>query len=122
MGKNNSIKTRVLERNSSVYFNGYLCHNVYNTASAASSAFSCATGFDFEDMMVDLYYWFDYSTKRKNKVAEYAEFCDQEYCQIIRHVSTRWLSLEKSVTRALKQHALLKSYFLSEQESSARFK
>lgn len=122
MGKNNSIKTRVLERNSSVYFNGCPCHIVHNTASAASSAFSSATGFDVEDMMVDLFYWFDYSTKRKNKLAEYAEFCDQEYRQIVKHVSTRWLSLEKSVTRTLTQYASLKSYFLSEQESTARFK
>ena len=72
--------------------------------------------------MVDLYYWFDYSTKRKNKLAEYANFCDQEYRQIVKHVSMRWLSLEKSVTRTLTQYASLRSYFLSEQESSARFK
>ena len=52
---------------------------MHNTASAASSAFSSATGFDVEDMMVDRFSWFDYSTKRKNKLAEYAEFCDQEY-------------------------------------------
>lgn len=122
LGKNNSIKTRVQEKNTSVYFNGCPCHIVHNTASAASSAFSAATGFDVEDTMIDLYYWFDYSTKRKNKLAEYAEFCDQDYRQIVKHVSTRWLSLEKSVARTLTQYASLKSYFLSEQESTARFK
>ena len=92
------------------------------TASAASSAFSIGTGFDVEDMMVDLFYWFDYSTKRKNKLVEYAQFCDQEYPQVVKHVSTRWLSLEKSVSRTLAQYASLKSYFLSEQEFTARFK
>ena len=122
MGKNNSIKTRVHEKNNAVYFNGCPCHIVHNTASAASSAFSIGTGFDVEDMMVDLFYWFDYSTKRKNKLVEYAEFCDQEYRQVVKHVSTRWLSLEKSVSRTLAQYASLKSYFLSEQESTARFK
>lgn len=122
LGKKNSIMTRVLERNRSVYFNGCPCHIVHNTSASAGSAFSCATGFDVEDMMVDLYYWFDYSTKRKNKLAEYAEFCDQEYRKVLKHVSTRWLSLEQSITRTLRQYASLKSYFLSEQESSARFK
>ena len=29
--------------------------------------------------MVDLFYWFDKSTKRKGKVKEYFEFCNQEY-------------------------------------------
>lgn len=122
VGKKNSIMTRVQERNSSIYFNGCPCHIVHNTSAAAASAFSCATGFDVEDMMIDLFYWFDYSTKRKNKLAEYVEFCDQEYRQIVKHVSTRWLSLEKSVTRTLTQYASVKSYFLSEQESSATFK
>ena len=119
MGKKNSIKTRVLACNSSVYFNGCACHIVHNTSASAGSAFSCVTGFDVEDMMVDLYYWFNYSTKRKNKLAEYAEFCDQEYRKIVKHLSTRWLSLEKSITRMLRQYPSLKSYFLSEQESSA---
>ena len=114
--------TRVQQRNRSTFFNGCPCHIVHNTSAAAASAFSCTTGFEVEDMMVDLYYWFDYSTKRKNKLAEYADFCNQEYRQIVKHVSTRWLSLEKSVTRTLTQYASLRSYFLSEQESSARFK
>ena len=37
-------------------------------------------------------------------------------------LSTRWPSLEQSITRALQQHTSLKSYFLSEQESAASFK
>ena len=114
--------TRVQQRNRSTYFNDCPCHIVHNTSAAAASAFSCTTGFEVEDMMVNLYYWFDYSTKQKNKLAEYADFCDQEYRQIVKHMSTRWLSLEKSVTRTLTQYASLSSYFLSEQESSARFK
>lgn len=121
-GKKNSLMARVQQRNRSTYFNGCPCHIVHNTSAAAASAFSCTTGFEVEDMMVDLYYWFDYSTKRKNKLAEYADFCDQEYRQIVKHVSTRWLSLEKPVTRTLTQYASLRSHFLSEQESSARFK
>ena len=83
-GKKNSLMARVQQRNRSTYFNGCPCHIVHNTSAAAASAFSCTTGFEVEDMMVDLYYWFDYSTKRKNKLAEYANFCDQEYRQIVK--------------------------------------
>ncbi len=72
--------------------------------------------------MVDVYFWFDYSTKRKSIPAEYTEFCNQEYRKILKHVSTRWLSLEKTITRVLKQYASLKSYFISEDQSGhARF-
>lgn len=122
MGKKNSLMTRVQQQNRSTYFNGCPCHIVHNTSAAAASVFSCTTGFEVDDMMVDLYYWFDYSTKRKNKLVEYADFCDQAYRQIVKHVSMWWLSLEKSVTRTLTPYASLRFYFLSEQESWARFK
>ena len=52
----------------------------------------------------------------------YCIFCDQEYRAIVKHVSTRWLSLEIAVQRALKQFPSLTSYFKSECESQARFK
>lgn len=122
MGKNNSILTRVKQQNPSVYFNGCQCHVVHNTSAAAAKAFNAVIGFDVEDLLVDIYHWFLYSTKRKCKLAEYAEFCDQEYRKILKHVSTRWLSLEKVVTTTLLQYQSLKTYFLSENDSAARFK
>ena len=45
----------------------------------------------------------------------------QEYRSIIKHVSTRWLSLELAVQRALKQFPSLTSYFKSEDNSQPRF-
>ena len=100
-----------------MFFNGCQCHVVHNT-----SAFTDATGFNVSDIVVDLYYWFDHSSKRKNLLVEYSGFCDQEYHQVIKYASTRWLSLEKCVTHALQQYESLKSYFLSEKSSQARFK
>ena len=79
----------MLDKNPSVYFNGFKCHVVHNAASVASSAFSDAANFDIEDILVDLFYWFDHLTKRKNSLADYTEFCDQEYRQVLKHVSTR---------------------------------
>lgn len=95
---------------------------MHNTSAAAAKAFNAVIGFDVEDLLVDIYHWFLYSTKRKCKLAEYVEFCDQEYRKIIKHVSTRWLSLERVVTRTLLQYQSLKTYFLSENDSAARFK
>ena len=71
---------------------------------------------------IDLYYWFDKSTKRKNGLRSYCIFCDQAYRAIIKHVTTRWLSLETAVERILKQFPSLTSYFKSENESQSRFK
>ena len=122
IGCHNSIMTRVHEVNPSVYFMGCPCHIAHNTASHAADALSKATGFDVEELGVDIFYWFDKSTKRKANLHDYCCFCDVEYKQVLKHVSTRWLSLERAVERILKVYNGLKSYFLSESESQARFK
>ena len=114
--------TRVLEQNDSVYFSRCQCHMVHNASSEGAKAFTAVTGFDGEDLVVDIFYWFDHSTKKKSKLAEYTNFCDQEFRKIIKQVSTRWLSLKKAVTRILQQYTSLKSYFLSEDEPVSRFK
>ncbi len=61
--------------------------------------------------MIDLFYWFEKSTKRKASLGEYCTFCDIGYRQIVKHVNTRWLSLERAVSQ---QYDAFKSYFLSE--------
>ena len=121
IGIRNSLKTRILQRNSAIYFNGCPCHVLHNTAQKASTAFGGCCGFDVEEFAIDLYYWFDKSTKRKNDLHSYSEFCDLEYRSVIKHVSTRWLTLELAIERSLKQYPGLRSYFLSEDEPQARF-
>lgn len=64
--------------------------------------------------MIDNFYYFDKSTKRKCGLAGYYQFCDLEYRKIIKHISTRWLSLESAVHRTLLQYAGLRAFFLSE--------
>lgn len=71
------------------------------------------SGFNVDNMVIDLFYWFDKSTKRKACLVEFCSFCDLEYRQIVKHVNTRWLSLDGAVGRVLQQFPGLKSYFLS---------
>ena len=40
---------------------------------------------------------------------------------MIKHVSTRWLTLQLAIGRSLKQYEGLKLYFISEDEPQARF-
>jgi hypothetical protein len=121
IGDHNSIKSRAKEKNEDIIIAGCLCHILHNAAGKAGTAFSEITGFDIEDHCVDVFYWFDKSSKRKSILKEYYEFCDSEY-QEIKFISTRWLSLELCVNRELKKYKGLKSYFLSEHFPHARFK
>lgn len=122
VGSRNSIMTRVKEKNEACYFMGCPCHLLHNIASKASEAFCDVTDFNLEEMCIDAYYYFDKSSKRKSLLDEFASFCEVEYRQIIKHVNTRRLSLETAVRRNLDMYPALKSFFLSNSESTPRFK
>ena len=79
IGKSNSIASRFLERNENVFIADCPCHFAHIAASNSHATFTEYIGINVEDVMVDLFYWFDKSTKRKGKVKEYFEFCNQEY-------------------------------------------
>ena len=76
-----------------MYVNGCPCHITHNTANKGARSFALETGFDIEDMMIDVFHWFHKSNKRKNTLEEFCKFMEQEYKKIIKYVSTRWLSL-----------------------------
>lgn len=111
IGVRNSLKSRVLQRNPAIYFSGCPCHILHIASQKSAEAFSCDSKFDVEEFVIDLYYWFDKSTKRKNTLQSYCVFCDHECRSVVKHVSTRWLSLELAVERALKQFSGLKVVF-----------
>lgn len=122
IGIRHSIMTHVHQKNAACYFMGCPCHLVHNIAGHASEALQRSAGFDVEDLCVDVFYWFDKSTKRKGILREFCSFCDSDYREIVRYVSVRWLSLERAVYRILQLYSSLQSYFKSESESQARFK
>ena len=105
LDERNSVKTRVLTENQECYFLGCPCHIIHNTAHKGSSAFTKVTGFDVEDFCIDLYYFFDKSSKRKSILESYSKFCDQEYRRILKHV--RWLSLERAIERILTLYCIM---------------
>ncbi len=121
IGAHNSFASRCKAQNADIYVQGCPCHLAHIAASNANDAFVEISGINVEDLLIDLYYWFEKRTKRKGVLVEYMEFCDQDYMKVLKHSSTRWLSLERCVERCLKKYAGLKSYFLSEDFADARF-
>ena len=112
IGDNNSIKSRAKEKNENIAIAGCPCHILHNALSKAGEVFSQVTNFDIEDHVLDLFHWFDKSSKRKSLLKEHYEFCDTDYSEIIKFTLTRWLCSEMCVNRELKKCEGLKSYFL----------
>ena len=77
-------------KNPDVYFVGCSCHMVHNAARTRGDSFSGSSEFDVENLVVDLYYWFDKSTKRKNELNEFCVFSGNTFKHVLRHASTRW--------------------------------
>ena len=65
VGEKNSIMTRVLAKNKNIFINGCTSHVIHNTANKAAGQFSEKSGFGVEDFLVDLFHWFDKSSKIK---------------------------------------------------------
>ena len=89
---------------------GCICHLADLTVKAGLGALPV----DIDKLFIDVFYYFYHSSKRKQ------EFCDlwcslftSEPQTILKHCTTRWLSLLRCVGRYLTQFEGLKSYFLS---------
>ena len=89
--------------------------------SNTNDAFSICIGLSVEDVCVDCYYWFDKSTEREGNLFECFDFCDQECQAVLKHLSVRWLSLEKCAVKVLRKFPSLKTCFLSAHFSDRRF-
>ena len=104
---NHNSKSCAYERNLEIVISGYPCHILHNPASKAADAFAVLSNFSIEDHCVDLYYWFNKSSKRKSILKEYYDFCDQDYQEVIKYISTQWLFSERCVNCELKKYPSL---------------
>ena len=59
------------------------------------------SSFDEKDFVIDLYYYFNKSTKRKNSLSPFCSSCNQDYRSIVKHGSTHWLNLHMAIERVL---------------------
>ena len=114
VGRRNSVLSRVRDATQ---------HQVFDIGCISHVANLCAVALvkclrePVEDLLVDTYFWFDKSSSRKEDYQEFQDFTNTPHEVITKHVSTRWLSLQKSVDRILSQWEALQSYFSSIKEA-----
>lgn len=74
----NSLVSRCRGRNPEMYVVGCPCHLVHTTASHVHDAFAQIAGVHVEDLLIDE------STKQEGVLAEYTNFCNQEYAKLLK--------------------------------------
>ena len=80
-----------------------------NSCSNGESSYSCVSGFDMTDHMVDLYHYLKAALEQKG----FLKFLDMERECLGKYIATRCLSLENCVEEELKNYPALKLLFLS---------
>ena len=110
MGKHNSVLSRVKRKQPRVFSIGCV-------ANLCLLAGVKELPIDVDDFFVDLYYYFDKSSKRKEILHEFQEFTNTKELKILKHCKTRWLSLDRAVKRVPQQWDALYAYFDREAET-----
>ena len=118
MAIRNSIKSKILQKNSDLFVAGCTCHLAHLAAGAGGQAYQGVTDFDMKDHQVDMYYFFKSNTRRKGILIEYLEFMGQEWEHMSCFVQTRWLSPENCCNKEFKKFPSLKSMFQSRTDNS----
>lgn len=115
VGKRNSVLSRVIQQQPDIFSMGCVCH----------LAALCAAGglkklpVSIDDLLIDIYYHFKHSSKRYEEFAiVLKDFDGIAPVRVLKHCSTRWLSLERAVNRLLLLWPALFAYFNREIDNS----
>ena len=91
-------------------------HCVCHVAPLCAAHASKKLAVDIESFVIDLYYCFNRSSKRVEEYKHFQEFCEVESLTILKHVSSRWLSLQASICRIVQRWDTRYSYFNSHEQ------
>ena len=113
IGKHNSVLTSIKQQQPIVFNLGCICH---------LANICCQNGvkklpLPVDELLVDIYFHFHHSAKRKEIYNSFMEFTEVEPLKILKHCSTRWLSLQNCVNKLLHHWPALSSYFQSHDDN-----
>ena len=113
IGKNNSVLSWVKAQAPYIYSVGCPSHLVNICAKTAAKELSLSP----EELLIDIYYYFEKSSKRREDLKEFQDFCNVAQQRVQKHCPTRWLSLGKGLDHLLNQWPAFSSYFESHSEN-----
>lgn len=101
--------TKIKELNKHILKGNCHAHILHNCVKYAMDFLSL----DVENLILKIYSHFSNSAKRREELKSFHKFVNCQWKELIRHVGTRWLSLNPCIERILHNFTALKSYFLS---------
>ena len=115
VGVRNSVLSRIKQKQPNVFSLGCMCHLAALCAVAALKKFPVSV----DNLLVDIFNHFKYSAKRWTEYDEIrSELSEIRPMKILKHCTTRWLSLERCIKRVIDQWPALFAYFDREMKDS----
>eukprot|EP00057_Strongylocentrotus_purpuratus_P015562 XP_011670036.1 PREDICTED: SCAN domain-containing protein 3-like [Strongylocentrotus purpuratus] len=115
LGKFKGVAAFLLKRAPSMYISGCPCHLMHLAAEKAAKRLPVRV----EDLLIDIYYHLEKSSKRKQEFKSFQAKENLPQHKIIKHVSTRWLSLGQCITRLLEQWDAILPFFEGERKKTS---
>ena len=100
IGRRNSVLSKSKEKSPHIYSVGCPSHLVNICAKAAYKELT----YNPELLVIDIYYYFEKSSKRREDLKEFKDFCNVAQQRVMKHCPTRWLS--PSFTKVLEKFPL----------------
>ena len=117
VGRRNSVLSRVLNEQPQVFSLGCICHLAALCAAAGLKALPVS----IDNLLIDIFYNFKHSSKRVHEFEEVlADFSDIAPMKVLKHCTTRWLTLDRAVQRLMAMWPALHAYFDLEKERDRR--
>ena len=108
VGKNNSVLSHVKGVASDVFSLGCVCHLANLCAAAALKSLPVSV----DDLLINVFYYFKHSAKRWEQFYEVQrQFGELQPVRVLKHSTTRWLSIRHCLQRFLDQCDALYAFF-----------
>lgn len=118
VGKHKGVYAFLKKENDNIYLAACPCHLLHHAAERGAAALP----FLIDEILTDIYYYLEKSSKRLASLEEFQMLHSVEHHTILKHVPTRWLSVFKCLNRLIENWIALKAFFaaeLSQQKSSS---
>lgn len=98
------------DKHSEIILSGCPLHLVHLAAEKGADALPISP----QDLLVDIYFYFEKSSLRSHRLSQFQELYGKDQLKVIKHGSTRWLSMGRCLDRLLVNWLPLKEFFKEE--------
>ena len=109
-GIHRGVMSYIRKKNPNCVLSGCTLHLVHIAAEKAAHQLPYQPG----DLLTDIYYYMKKSSVRQRNLHKWQEYYNKEQRNVLKHVSTRWLSISRCIDRLVDDWRPLRSFFEEE--------